>query len=72
MAIPFLSSPDLQQVAQLLNARKHNVTTAERSTLAGALGAANEGLFVWDTDEKLGYTWEVRSSRPTRSSSKAT
>lgn len=58
MAIDFLNSLNLNRVAQLLNARKHNVTSAERATLAGELGAAHSGLFVWDTDEKMGYTWD--------------
>lgn len=49
---------DLVNVGQLIGARKQNLSTADRNTLAGTLGLANEGLFVWDTDEKMGYTWD--------------
>lgn len=53
----FLHDIDLVSVGQLLNARKQNLTTTQREALAAALGAAHEGLFVWDTTEKRGYTW---------------
>lgn len=46
------------KVAQLVNVRKYNVTTLERDALALTLGVGNTGLFVYDTDEKLEYTWD--------------
>lgn len=49
---------DLASVGQLTHARRHNISTADRTTLAGTLGASNEGLFVWDTDIKAGFTWD--------------
>lgn len=54
----FYHNIDLVTVGQLLNARKHNVTTTERDALAAGLGADNEGLFVWDTTLKRGYSWD--------------
>jgi hypothetical protein len=42
---------------QLTNARQHNITTAARTTLAGTLGSANKGLFVFDTDLNTPYVW---------------
>lgn len=49
---------DLKEVSQLLNARIHNVTTAERTTLGGGLNTDHIGLHVWDTDESLQYYWD--------------
>lgn len=46
------------KVSQLVNIRKHNVTTVERAALALTLGVGNTGLFVYDTDTKLEYTWD--------------
>lgn len=48
----------LAKVGQLLNVRIHNVSTAQRGTLAGLLTAANDGLHVWDTDLKMQYYWD--------------
>lgn len=48
---------DLVKVGQLVNARKHNLTTTEREALAATLSVDNEGLFVWDTTLKAGFTW---------------
>lgn len=54
----FYHDIDLVKVGQLLNARKHNVTTTERTALAATLGVDNEGLFVWDTDLDADFTWD--------------
>lgn len=54
----FYHDIDLVNVGQLIGTRKQNLTTVERDALALLLGAANEGLFVWDTTEKRGYTWD--------------
>lgn len=50
-------SPDHQLVGQMLNTRTHNVTTAQRTTLAGTLNAAHMGLHVFDTDLSLTLHW---------------
>lgn len=50
-------SPDYQNLGQLKGARKYNLDTAAREALGLVLGAGNEGVFVWDTEEKVGYTW---------------
>lgn len=47
----------LSRVGQMVDFRVHNLTTTERNTLAAALGAAHEGLHVWDTDQKKQYYW---------------
>ena len=47
----------LEKVSQLLNVRVQNITTANRTTLAGTLNTTNEGLIVWDTDLKSQYYW---------------
>lgn len=54
----FYHNIDLKEVSQLLNARIHNVTTAERTTLGGGLNTNHKGLHVWDTDEELQYYWD--------------
>lgn len=57
---------DFSRVAQILNARLQNVTTTERTTLAGTLGGANIGLFVYDTTEKQIYIWDGSAFQPTK------
>jgi hypothetical protein len=52
------SSIDGQKVSELLNFRAHNVTTAQRTTLAGTLSSTNKGLSVWDTDLSKPYWWD--------------
>ena len=47
----------LERVSQLKNARIHNITTSERSTLASALNQSNNGLLVWDTDLNASFYW---------------
>lgn len=49
---------DLVKVSQLLNTRIHNVTTAQRNSLAATLDGTNKGLVVYDTDLKNLYTWD--------------
>jgi hypothetical protein len=48
---------DLQKTGQLVNTRIHNITTANRTTLAGTLNTTHEGLQVWDTDLKQFFFW---------------
>ncbi len=48
---------DFNYTNEIINARLYNVTTAQRAILAGVLGAANEGYFVYDTDVKGLFTW---------------
>lgn len=60
----FFHDIDLVNVGQLIGARKQNLTTAEREALALMLGLENEGLFVWDTTEKKGYTWNGTMFQP--------
>ena len=48
---------DLVKVSELLNARIHNITTANRTTLGGTLAADNKGLLVYDTDLNGFYVW---------------
>jgi len=57
---------DLVKVSQILNTRLHNVTTAERNTLAGTLGGTNVGLIVFDTTEKQIYLWDGSVFLPTK------
>lgn len=54
----FYHDIDLLNIGQILGGRKQNVTTAQREALALTLGAGNEGLSVWDTDLKVGFTWD--------------
>lgn len=49
---------DLVEVGQFLRFRVHNATTAARTALGGSLGAGNDGLHIWDTDEKQQYYWD--------------
>ncbi len=51
---------DLLGVAQLLNARIHNVTDAQETALAGTLGAANDGLAIWNVSgaQKVLKVWD--------------
>lgn len=48
---------DLVKVSQLVQARIQNITTANRTTLGGTLGAGNKGLLVLDTDLDEFYYW---------------
>lgn len=48
---------DLQKVSQLVNARIQNITTANRTTLAGTLNTTNIGLLVFDTDLLTQFYW---------------
>jgi hypothetical protein len=48
---------DLQSVSQLTNARIHNITTANRTTLAGTLNTNHIGLVVFDTDLLQQFYW---------------
>lgn len=57
-SIPFYANLDLGNLAQLLGARLHNVTSAEQTTLAGSLGASNKGLAVWNTDDSYVAVWD--------------
>jgi len=54
---------DLAKVGQILDARIQNVTAAEKSTLAGTLGAGNAGLFVYDTDDEALNIWDGATFR---------
>lgn len=54
----FYHDIDLVKVGQILNARVHNVTTAERTTLGGTLNTNHTGLAVFDTDEDFPYWWD--------------
>jgi len=53
----FYHDISLEQVSQLLNARIHNISTSDRTTLGGLLNSTNEGLIVWDTDLKSQFFW---------------
>ena len=53
----FYHDISLEKVSQLLNARIQNITTANRTTLAGTLNTTNEGIIVWDTDLKNQFYW---------------
>ena len=54
----YLHNLDLVKVAQLINARAHNVTDAEMTALAATLGADNKGLFVYNTEQEALYVWD--------------
>jgi hypothetical protein len=54
---PFYHDLDLVKVSQLLNARIHNITTTDRTTLGGTLNSAHKGLLVFDTDLLGFYGW---------------
>lgn len=49
---------DLVEVGQLLNGRLHNVDNAAETTLAGGLGAAHEGLIIYNTEVDQLKTWD--------------
>lgn len=57
---------DFSLVAQILNARLHNVTTSQRTSLGNSLTGSNTGLVVYDTDEKQIYTWDGSQFIPTK------
>lgn len=42
---------------QVLNARQHPLTTAQRTALGATLGPLGEGMLVFDIDENLLYAW---------------
>lgn len=48
---------DFNKVGQLLNSRIQNITTSERTTLGGTLGASHKGLIVFDTDLSRIFSW---------------
>jgi len=48
---------DLFRVSQIKQVRIQNITTTDRTTLAGSLGGSNKGLFVYDTDLNTFYVW---------------
>ena len=54
---------DLVKVGQIIDARIQNVTAAEKSALAGTLGAGNAGLFVYDTDDEALNIWDGATFR---------
>lgn len=54
---------DLAKVGQIIDARIQNVTAAEKSALAGTLGAGNAGLFVYDTDDEALNIWDGATFR---------
>lgn len=57
---------NFEKVNQIVNARLHNVTTSQRNSLAATLGATNEGLIVYDTDEDQIYVWNSTTFIPTK------
>lgn len=57
VTVDYYHNLDLKKVSELLNARVHNVTTSERTTLGTSLGVDNTGLHVYDTDLDLPYYW---------------
>lgn len=57
----FYTDIDLQKVSSLVNTRIQNITTANRTTLAGTLNTANVGLIVFDTDLLQQFYWSGSS-----------
>jgi hypothetical protein len=57
MASISVKNLDLSRL-QILNFRIHNVTTAERTTLAASLTGTHQGLAVWDTTLNDLYIWD--------------
>lgn len=53
----FYHDIDLVKLSELKNFRVHNVTTAQRTTLAGTLSTTHKGLSVWDTDLSSLWIW---------------
>lgn len=49
---------DLALSSQITNARKHNVTAAQMAALALILNTENIGLFVWNSDLAMEFTWD--------------
>jgi plasmid maintenance system antidote protein VapI len=54
----FYHDIDLVKVGQLINARIHNVTSAEQTALAATLGPANKGLPVYNTEIPAVLFWD--------------
>jgi len=54
----FYHNIDLVKVGQLLDARIKNVTSVEKTTLAGQLGSGNKGLVIYDTDISEMAIWD--------------
>jgi len=54
----FYQDIDLVKVNEILNVRIHNITTSDRTTLAGTLNSAHKGLIVYDTDLLGSYQWD--------------
>lgn len=48
---------DFRKTGIIKDALANPLTTSARNTLAGTLGAGHDGLFVWDTDEKILYVF---------------
>lgn len=48
----------LERVSELKNARIHNISTADRTTLGGSLSGTSTGLLVYDTDIEAYYFWD--------------
>jgi hypothetical protein len=48
---------DFAKVGKIVDAIMNPLTTAQKTTLGGTLGAGNEGLLVWDTDLNTLYAW---------------
>ena len=42
---------------QILNARQHPLTTAQRITLGNTLTSSGEGMLVFDIEQNLLYVW---------------
>lgn len=54
----FYHDIDLVKLSELKNFRVHNITTANRTTLAGTLSSTHKGLSVWDTDLNKLCIWD--------------
>lgn len=53
----FVQNINLLGLGQLINARAHNVTTAEMNAMANTLSTSNTGVFVFNTDDGRNYIW---------------
>lgn len=53
----FYHDTDHLNVGQLIGTRVQNISTADRTTLGGTLGAVNRGLHVYDTDLLMAFYW---------------
>lgn len=49
---------DHKKVGKIIDALFNPLSTADRTTLGGTLGAGNAGLFTWDTDLDAPYWWD--------------